>query len=162
MELRIGNGYDIHRLVKKKKLILGNIIIPFDKGFLAHSDGDVLIHSIIDSLLGASNLGDIGTHFPDNDPQYLDINSKILLEKTKFLILEKGFDIINIDVTIICEKPKLKAYIPLMKKRLSEILQIEEDRLSLKAKTKERLDSVGKCKAIEVFSTSLLRKNKIE
>lgn len=158
MELRIGSGYDIHKLMKKRKFILGNITIPFNKGFLAHSDGDVLIHAIIDSLLGACNLGDIGTFFPDNDPLYKNIDSKILLKKTLFLINEKGYSINNIDSTVICQKPKLKNYIPQIKNKLSEIINIDIDKISVKAKTKEKLDSVGKGKAVEVFVSSLLIK----
>ncbi|OHD20934.1 MAG: 2-C-methyl-D-erythritol 2,4-cyclodiphosphate synthase [Spirochaetes bacterium GWD1_27_9] len=158
--IRIGNGYDIHRLIPYKDLILGNVHIPFDMGFLAHSDGDVLIHAIIDSLLGAANLSDIGTLFPDTDPQYKSIDSRILLEKTISLVREKKFEIINIDSTIIAEQPKLKPYIPEIKKKLATILNIEEEQISLKAKTKEKLDAVGELKAIEVFSVCLLSKIK--
>ena len=160
MEIRIGNGYDIHRLIRKRLLILGNVKIPFKKGLLAHSDGDVLIHSIIDALLGALNLGDIGTHFPDSDQKYKDIDSKILLEKTYDLIKAKGYAIVNFDSTIICEKPKLNTYIPVIKKSLSQILLIEEDKISIKAKTKEKQDSVGKGRSIEVFTTCLLGKKR--
>ncbi|MCK4796764.1 MAG: 2-C-methyl-D-erythritol 2,4-cyclodiphosphate synthase [Spirochaetes bacterium] len=174
MELKIGSGYDIHKLVKNRPFILGNVKIPYKKGFLAHSDGDVLIHSIIDALLGAANRGDIGTLFPDNDPAYHNIDSKILLEKVVELLnpplvppllkgekislplIKGGFEIINIDTTIICEKPKLAVYIPQMKENLSQILKIEENKISIKAKTKEKLDSVGKGKAVEVFSICLL------
>ena len=158
MESRIGIGYDIHKLVKNRPFILGNIKIPYKKGFLAHSDGDVLIHSIIDALLGASNLGDIGALFPDNDIAYKNIDSKILLERTYKLINEHKFKIINIDASIICEKPRLNEYIPQMKERLSQILQIEENKISLKAKTKEKIDSVGKGRAVEVFSICFLKK----
>lgn len=158
MELKIGIGYDIHKLIPKRPLIIGNIIIPFKKGFSAHSDGDVLIHSIIDALLGAANLGDIGTHFPDNDPVYKNIDSSILLNKTHELIKSKNYSIHNIDVTIICQKPKLQEYIIKIKNKLSQILNIRVDQISIKAKTKEKLDSVGKNKAIEVFSVCLLKK----
>jgi 2-C-methyl-D-erythritol 2,4-cyclodiphosphate synthase len=158
-ELRIGNGYDIHRLVRNKPLTIGNVIIPFNRGFLAHSDGDVLIHALIDSLFGAANLGDIGTHFPDNDPEYKDADSAPLLEKAVRLIREKKFEIINIDAIIICEKPKLKCHIPGIKKRLSEILHIEIERISVKAKTREKLGDIGKGKAIEAYSVCLLGRN---
>jgi 2-C-methyl-D-erythritol 2,4-cyclodiphosphate synthase len=157
MEIRVGNGYDIHRLVKKRKLIIGNIHIPYEKGFLAHSDGDVLIHALIDSLFGAANLGDIGTHFPDNDEKYKNINSAVLLENAMKLIEENNWEIVNIDSTIICEKPKLKMYIPEIKNRLSGILKIDPDRLSIKAKTKEKLDAAGKGKAVEVFVVTLIK-----
>ena len=161
MEIRVGQGYDIHRLEKSdKKLIIGNYHIPFDKGLKAHSDGDVLIHSIIDSILGAANLGDIGTHFPDSDLEYKNIDSGILLEKTMKLLKNKSFELINIDSTIICEKPKMKEFIPMIRKRLSELIEIDMERISIKAKTKEKLDSVGREKAIEVFSVCLIQKIK--
>lgn len=156
MELRIGSGYDIHKLAKNHRLILGNIEIAFKKGFVAHSDGDVLIHSIIDALLGAACLGDIGTLFPDTDPSYKNINSKILLEKTCDLIKQKNFKIINIDSTIICKKPKLKEHIPTIRKRLSDILELDKNKISVKAKTKENMDSSGKGKAVEVYTSCLL------
>ena len=158
MEIRTGIGYDIHRLSSKKSLIIGNVKIPFNKGFLAHSDGDVLIHSIIDALLGAANLGDIGTFFPDNDPKYKNIDSGILLKNTTELIKKNNYKINNIDCTIICQKPKLQDYIKKIKKKLSGILNIKTDQISIKAKTKEKLDSVGKGKAIEVFTVCLLKK----
>lgn len=154
MGLKIGQGYDIHKLVKNRDLIIGNVKIPFSKGFLAHSDGDVLIHAIIDSILGAVNLGDIGTLFPDNDMKYKNIDSSILLQKVMALIV--SYKIINIDATIIAESPKLKPYIQSIKQRLSSIMKIEIDKISIKAKTKEGLDSVGKGKAIEVFAVCLL------
>ena len=158
MDIRIGVGYDIHKLIRNKTFILGNVIIPYKKGFLAHSDGDVLIHSIIDSILGALNLGDIGRLFPDTDKAYKEINSKILLEKIMCLLIEKEYEIINIDNNIICQKPKLADYIPEMKKKLSEIMKISEDKISIKAKTKEKLDAIGKCRGVEVHSVCLLKK----
>jgi len=159
MEMRVGNGFDIHELVSNRKFILGNIVIPFNKGFKAHSDGDVLIHSIIDALFGAANLGDIGTHFPDNAPSFLNIDSAVLLEKTISLVKQNNYEIINIDSTIICEKPKLKTYIPQIKNRLSEITALDIERISVKAKTKEKLDAAGKGKAVEVWTVCLLSKN---
>lgn len=160
MEIRIGNGYDIHQLIEGRDFILGNIVIPHDKGFKAHSDGDVLIHAIIDALLGASNQGDIGTLFPDTDPVYKNIDSSTLLERTVKLITDKGYAIINMDCTIICEKPKLKEHIPVIKRRLAEIVHLNAERISLKAKTKEKLDAVGEGKAVEVFCSCLLSLNK--
>jgi 2-C-methyl-D-erythritol 2,4-cyclodiphosphate synthase len=156
MEIKIGIGYDIHKLVSNKPLIIGNVKIPYKKGFLAHSDGDVLIHSIIDALLGAANLGDIGSHFPDNNPEYKNIDSAILLKKTKELISDKNYTINNIDTTIVCENPKLNTYINKIKTRLSEILNIDIDKISIKIKTKEKMDSVGKGKAIEAYAICLL------
>ena len=156
MELRIGHGYDIHKLETSRKLIIGAVEIDYDKGFVAHSDGDVLIHALIDSMLGALNLGDIGGHFPDNDPKYRGIASSILLKKTIELVKKEGYKIVNIDSTIICEKPKLKDYIPMMKKSLSQILDISDTLISIKAKTKEGLDATGRNESIEVFVVVLL------
>ncbi len=156
MEMRIGSGYDIHKLVSKRKFILGNVEIPYNKGFLAHSDGDVLIHSIIDSLFGAANLGDIGAHFPDNDPKYKNIDSAILLKEAVEIIKNHKYRIINIDSTIICQKPKLRGHIDAIRSKLSEITGISIDRISVKAKTNEGLDSVGKNRAVAVYTVSLL------
>ena len=158
MSIRVGLGYDIHKLIKKRTFILGNVEIPYKKGFKAHSDGDVLIHSIIDALLGAANLGDIGTHFPDNSSKYKDINSRILLEKTLELIYKKSYKIINIDSTIICQKPKLKEYIQEIKEKLSKIIKIDIENISIKAKTKEKMDAVGKGKAVEAHTVCLIDK----
>lgn len=159
MDLRIGQGYDIHQLEKNgKKLIIGNCHIPFEKGLKAHSDGDVLIHAIIDAILGAASLGDIGTLFPDSDPKYKDIDSGDLLKETLNILRDNSFEIVNLDSTIICERPKMKEYIPEIKEKLSNLIGIEVDRISIKAKTKEKLDSVGREKAIEVFSVCLIKK----
>lgn len=155
---RIGQGFDIHKLVENRKLIIGGIEIPHEKGLLGHSDADVLIHSIIDALFGALALGDIGTHFPDNDPQYKNIDSKLLLKEANKLIKENGYKIINIDNTITAEEPKMKPYIPLMVEKLSEILEIKKDCISIKAKTMEGQDSVGERKAISANSIVLLSK----
>ncbi|HPO49976.1 MAG TPA: 2-C-methyl-D-erythritol 2,4-cyclodiphosphate synthase [Spirochaetota bacterium] len=159
MDLRIGQGYDIHKLEKNgKRLIIGNCHIPFEKGLKAHSDGDVLIHAIIDAILGAANLGDIGTLFPDNDPKYKDIDSGALLKETLGILRDNSFEIVNLDSTIICERPKMKEYIPEIKEKLSSLIGIEVEKISIKAKTKEKLDSVGREKAIEVFSVCLIKK----
>ena len=156
--LRIGQGFDIHKLVEGRKLIIGGIEIDYPKGLLGHSDADVLIHSIIDALLGALALGDIGTHFPDNDPQYKNIDSTILLRKTKKLIEEKGYKINNLDNTIFAQEPKMKPYIPLIQEKLSQILEIDKDLISIKAKTMEGQDSVGEKKSISTQSVVLLIK----
>ena len=158
MDIRVGNGYDIHKLIEGNGLIIGNIKIPFDKKFLAHSDGDVLIHSIIDSFFGALALGDIGRHFPDSDNKYKNIDSAFLLTESINKIEEKGFVIGNIDATVICQKPKLADYIDIIRQRLSQITKIEIDRISIKAKTKEGVDSTGKGESIEVYTTTLLIK----
>jgi 2-C-methyl-D-erythritol 2,4-cyclodiphosphate synthase len=158
MEIKIGQGYDIHKLINKRRLVLGNIIIPYHKGFLAHSDGDVLIHALIDALLGAANLGDIGTLFPDNDPIYKNIDSKILLSRVLTLIQEQQYRISNLDATVICQKPRLKEFIPAIKTKLASILGLTTQQISIKAKTKEKMDAVGRGKAVEVFAVCLLIK----
>ena len=155
---RIGQGFDIHKLVEGRKFIIGGIEIDYPKGLLGHSDADVLIHSIIDALLGALALGDIGTHFPDNDPQYKNIDSTILLKETKKLIEEKGYKINNLDNTIFAQEPKMKPYIPLIQEKLSQILEIDKDLISIKAKTMEGQDSVGEKKSISTQSVVLLIK----
>ena len=156
--LRIGQGFDLHRLVEDRKLIIGGIEIEYSKGLLGHSDADVLIHSIIDALFGALALGDIGTHFPDNDPKYKNIDSTILLKEAVSLIKQRGYKINNIDNTILAQEPKMKPYIPLMKKKLAEIMELDENQISIKAKTMEEQDSVGEKKAIATQSIVLLTK----
>jgi 2-C-methyl-D-erythritol 2,4-cyclodiphosphate synthase len=156
--MRIGFGYDIHKLVKGRKLIIGGVCIPCEKGELGHSDGDVLIHALIDALLGAAALGDIGTHFPPDDPSYKDISSRILLAKTLKLLRQKHWSIINIDCMIILEKPKLLAHISQIKERLAHELDCAPSMISIKCKTKEGMDSVGQEQAIEAYSVVLLQK----
>ena len=143
-KLRIGSGFDIHRLVEGRKLILGGIEIPFEKGLLGHSDADVLIHAIIDAILGAMGKADIGTFFPDTDDNFKDIDSKILLQKVVEIMKKEGFSIINLDTNIIAQAPKLMPHIPLMTEKLVALLDIEKDQISIKAKTMEKLDSIGK------------------
>lgn len=159
MDYRIGQGFDLHRLEENRKLILGGIEIDHEKGLLGHSDADVLAHSITDALLGALALGDIGTHFPDNDPLYKGIDSLILLKKAYDLVKEKGYLINNLDNTIQAQEPKMKPHIPAIQKKLAEILEIKLDQISIKAKTMEGLDSVGEKKAIAVNSVVLLKKH---
>ena len=145
--MRIGTGWDIHRLVEDKQLIIGGVLIESNKGSLAHSDGDVLIHAIIDALLGAANLGDIGTHFPPSDKKYKDISSTLLLRDV--LQLLKGFSIVNIDSTIILQNIHLNSYIPAMRESLASILHIDKSMISIKAKSAEELlGEVGKGDAI--------------
>ena len=155
---RIGLGYDIHKLVEGRELIIGGVKITHEKGLLGHSDADVLIHAIIDGLLGALALDDIGTIFPDTDPKYKDIDSTILLKHVYNLVKSKGYSIVNIDSNIIAQAPKMMPYIPKMKTRLCEMLGIENHQLSIKAKTKENLDSVGQKLAIEANAVVLLEK----
>ena len=154
--MRIGTGWDLHRLVEGRRLVLGGVLIPFHSGEEAHSDGDVLLHAIIDAILGAAALGDIGTHFPPSDPQYKDISSLILLEKTVELLTVAGFQIINLDSTIILQEPKLKPYITGIRKNLAKALSLNIDRISVKAKTKEKVDATGEGKAIESICSVLI------
>ena len=156
---RVGLGYDIHKLVEGRPLIIGGIEIPYEKGLLGHSDADVLIHAIIDAMLGALALSDIGTHFPDTDPKYKGISSVELLKNVIGLIHEKGYVINNIDSNIILQEPKMKPHIPNMVKNLSEIMGIDVSQLSIKAKTNEQMDAVGKKFAIEASAVVMLRKD---
>ena len=152
MNIRIGFGYDIHRLAENRKLILGGVVIENPLGLLGHSDGDVLIHSIIDSLLGAFALNDIGTHFPDTDEKYKDISSLILLKETIKIIPGK---VINIDATIVAEEPKMAPYISSMRKNIAENIGTDISNISIKATTNEGLGSIGKNEAIACYCISL-------
>ena len=153
---RIGIGYDIHRLVEGRDLIIGGVRITHEKGLLGHSDADVLVHAIIDALLGAVALDDIGTLFPDTDPQYKDADSMILLRNVYKKIQQEGYLINNIDSNIIAQNPKMMPYIPKMKEAIASILGLEPNDISIKAKTKEKLDAVGESKAIEANAIVLL------
>lgn len=141
--LRIGHGYDVHRLVPERKLILGGIEIPYELGLLGHSDADVLVHAIMDSMLGALALGDIGKHFPDNDQSFKDIDSMVLLKKVVSLIEEKGYRLSNLDATVSAEKPRLAKYIPLMRERIAEVIGTDAENISVKATTEEGLGLKG-------------------
>lgn len=156
MNIRTGFGYDVHAFAYNRKLILGGIEIPFEKGLLGHSDADVLLHSICDALLGALALGDIGHHFPDNDPDYKNIDSKILLYKVNELIRSKNFIISNIDSTVVMERPKLKTFIPQIRQSISEILKINIDQVSVKATTSEKMGFVGIEEGVKAYATVLL------
>ena len=155
---RIGIGYDIHQLTAGRNLIIGGVKITYEKGLLGHSDADVLIHSIIDAILGALALDDIGTLFPDTDDKYKDIDSTILLKQVYEKISSMGWSIVNIDNNIIAQEPKMMPYIPKMKDILCKILEIEPNQLSIKAKTKEKMDAVGQKLAIESNSVVMLQK----
>ena len=154
---RIGNGYDVHRLVEGRKLILGGIEIPFEKGLLGHSDADVLIHAIMDGLLGALALGDIGQHFPDTDETYKGISSIKLLNHVKKLIDDRGFEIVNIDSQIVMQQPKLKPYIVEMRKNLAKELGLELNRVSVKATTEEKLGFTGEEIGVKSYAVVLLK-----
>jgi 2-C-methyl-D-erythritol 2,4-cyclodiphosphate synthase len=157
--MRIGFGYDIHRLVKGRKLILGTVEISAKKGLLGHSDADVLLHAIIDALFGAAGLGDIGKHFPDTDKRYKGISSKALLKETKGLIAKKGFRIENIDAVVVLELPRLIGLKMKMAEAIAEILDIPAANINIKAKTNEGLDSVGEGRAIAAYAVvSLVKK----
>ena len=159
MNFRIGNGYDVHALAEGETLWLGGILIEHDKGTIAHSDGDVLIHAICDAMLGALSLGDIGQHFPDTDQNYKNIDSKILLKKCRQLLSNKGYSIVNIDSTICAQRPKLMLHLPQMIKCISEILKIEHEQVSVKATTSEHLGFVGREEGISSYAVVLLQKN---
>lgn len=146
--MRIGLGYDVHRLVEGRKLIIGGIDIPFEKGLLGHSDADVLLHAISDALLGAAALGDIGKHFPDTDIKFKNANSLVLLEKVVELLEKKGYEVNNLDAVIIAEKPKMAPYILDMRKKVAEVLKTSIDAVSIKATTTEGLDATGKGEGI--------------
>lgn len=153
---RIGIGFDVHKFAVGRKLILGGVEIPAENGLEGHSDADVLLHAICDAILGALALGDIGQHFPDTDPNYKNIDSKILLRKVNELMSNKSYKICNIDSTIVMEKPKLKNYIPQIQKSIAEILSISIDQISVKATTSEKLGFVGNEEGVKAFATVLL------
>lgn len=157
-DIRTGLGYDLHTFQKGRPFILGGIHIPANFGPLGYSDGDPLIHAICDAMIGALSLGDIGQHFPDTDPEFKGINSMILLEKTANLIKKHGYQINNIDSTVILESPKISPYVESIKKSLSGVLGIDIDRISVKATTNERVDATGEGKAIAVYVSILLVK----
>ncbi|WP_297277480.1 2-C-methyl-D-erythritol 2,4-cyclodiphosphate synthase [uncultured Brachyspira sp.] len=158
--MRIGYGYDSHVFAENRKLILAGIDIPHKFGLKGHSDADAVTHALIDSILGALALGDIGSHFPDNDDKYKDISSITLLEKTISIMKDKNYIIGNTDITIILEKPKLRNYIDLMRENLSKVLATNVENISIKAKTNEKMDAVGREEGIAVHCVSLLIKNK--
>lgn len=156
---RIGHGYDVHRLVKGRKLILGGVEIPFEKGLLGHSDADVLTHAIMDAILGALALGDIGKHFPDTDPTYSGANSLILLSKVCEMVHNKGYHIGNIDSTILCQKPKLAKHILNMRENVAEVCKVDVNSISVKATTEESLGFTGSGEGIAVHTVCLLIHN---
>ena len=154
--MRIGHGYDVHKLVENRKLILGGVDIPYEKGLLGHSDADVLLHAISDSLLGAAALGDIGKLFPDNDPQYEGADSLVLLQRVYEAVKEKGYEITNIDATVLAQRPKLRPYIDTMRENIAKALDVDVDRISVKATTEEGLGFTGKGEGIAAHCICLL------
>lgn len=156
LQYRIGHGYDVHRLTENRNLILGGVHIPYEKGLLGHSDADVLLHAIADSLLGALALGDIGKHFPDTDPKYSGADSLKLLSHVTVLVKEKGYAVGNIDATILCQKPKLASYIDNMRENIAAVLDTEIDAVSVKATTEEKLGFTGSGEGIAAHCVALL------
>lgn len=154
--MRIGFGYDVHRLAEGRKLIVGGVEIPYGKGLLGHSDADVAIHALIDALLGAANLGDIGTLFPDTDSKYKDIDSRRLLRATVERLCGNGHKIGNVDITIVAQEPKMKPYIPQMKAALAADMECDESAVSIKATTTERLGFEGRKEGISAYAVALL------
>jgi 2-C-methyl-D-erythritol 2,4-cyclodiphosphate synthase len=156
--LRVGMGYDIHRLGSGRKLVLGGVEIPYPKGPLGHSDGDILIHAVIDAMLGACTLGDIGSHFPDDDPQYKDASGRDLLRRVAAEVSERG-RVVHLDTTVIAEQPKLAMHIVRMRETIAGVLSLDIDRVSIKAKTAEGLGPVGKGEAMEAYAVALVDLN---
>ena len=156
VNIRIGNGYDIHQLSTNRRLILGGVEIPHELGLLGHSDADVLTHAIMDAMLGALSLGDIGLYFPPNDPQWAGADSLVLLSKVNQLIGDRGWKIGNIDSVIVAERPKLKPHIASMRDRLAQVLNIPSDCVGVKATTNEQLDAVGREEGIAAYAVVLL------
>lgn len=155
---RIGFGFDVHRLVPDRELWLGGVQVPHSLGLLGHSDADVLIHALCDALLGAAGLRDIGYHFPDSDPRYKGIDSKVLLKNTIGMLADHGWHVVNVDTTICAERPKLSTYIPQMSALLAEILGVEADAVGVKATTTERLGFTGREEGIAAYAVALLEK----
>lgn len=158
--MRIGHGYDVHRLVEGRKLIIGGVLIPYDLGLLGHSDADVLTHAVMDSLLGAAGLYDIGRQFPDTKDEYKGADSIELLKKVKCLLDEKGYMVVNIDCTVVAQRPKLSGFIDEMKKNIAEALKIDVDMVNVKATTEEGLGFTGSMEGISAHSVCLIDNNK--
>jgi 2-C-methyl-D-erythritol 2,4-cyclodiphosphate synthase len=156
--LRIGQGFDVHQLAPGRKLILGGVLIPYELGLLGHSDADVLVHALMDALLGAIGAGDIGRHFPDHDPQYRDADSLVLLRRVVGLVKTEGFGLVNLDATVIAERPKIAGFIPEMRQNLANALEVEFAQVSVKATTTENLGFTGRGEGIAASVVVLLHK----
>jgi len=154
--MRIGHGYDVHRLVEGRKLILGGVEIPWTKGLDGHSDADVLVHAVMDSLLGAAALGDIGKHFPDTDQTYAGIDSMVLLAKVRDLLMERSYSVSNLDITVIAQRPKLAPYMEEMRSRIADCLRVTLDQVNLKATTEEHLGFTGRGEGISCHAVCLI------
>ena len=158
--MRIGHGYDVHRLVPGRRLVLGGVEIPYEKGLDGHSDADVLVHAVMDALLGAAALGDIGQHFPDNDDSYLGISSMLLLQKVGRILAEHGYSVGNIDATVIAQRPKLASYIVQMRRNIADSLEIPLEDVSVKATTEEHLGFTGSGEGIAAHAVCLIKKRR--
>ena len=158
MNIKIGHGYDIHRTAEDRKMIIGGVEIPYEKGLLGHSDADVLIHAIIDSILGALGKGDIGTHFPDTSDDYLNIDSAILLKRTMDILKKEGYTVGNLDSTVIVQRPKLNPHISAIRARLAEIMNIPQESINVKAKTEEGLGYIGSGDAISAHAVVIIER----
>ncbi len=158
MQIRVGNGYDIHQLVAGRRLVLGGVEISHDRGLLGHSDADALTHAIMDAMLGALSLGDIGHYFPPSDPQWQDADSQVLLARVYQLVQQQQWQIANLDTVVVAEKPKLKPYILQMRDRLAATLGISPEQIGIKATTNEKLDAIGREEAIAAYAVALLVK----
>ncbi len=154
--LRIGHGYDVHAFCEGKYIVIGGVRIPFNRGLKAHSDGDVLIHSVCDALLGAAALGDIGSHFPDHNEAYESINSRWLLHKVHEMLAGAGFEIVNLDSTLVAQEPKMQPHIPRMRENLAEDLSLASERISIKATTTEQLGFAGRQEGLAAHSVALI------
>jgi 2-C-methyl-D-erythritol 2,4-cyclodiphosphate synthase len=158
--MKIGFGYDSHRLVEGRRLVIGGVEIPFEKGLLGHSDADVLLHAIGDALLGAIGEGDLGRHFPDTDPAYRDLSSLLILQKIHDMADRKGLAVGNVDSTVILESPRLAEFVPLMVARIASILAIEQSRVNVKAKTNEKMGFIGRGEGIAAFAVVTVKERK--
>lgn len=156
--MRVGHGYDVHRLVEGRKLILGGVEIPWEKGLLGHSDADVLVHAVMDALLGAAGLWDIGHAFPDNDPAYAGIDSMLLLARVRDMLTDKGYTVGNVDATILAQRPKLAGHIPQMRRNIAQVLGVEEDCINVKATTEEGLGFTGSGEGMAAHAVALLNR----
>jgi 2-C-methyl-D-erythritol 2,4-cyclodiphosphate synthase len=156
--MRIGNGYDVHRLSANRKLIIGGVDIPFEKGLFGHSDADVLLHAICDAMLGAAGLGDIGRHFPDSAPMYKDISSLTLLDEVRRLLAEAGFRVNNVDATIVAEKPKMAPHIPAMVTNIAAAIKVDRSAVNVKATTTEGLGFAGRGEGMAAYAVASIRK----
>jgi len=159
-KFRVGHGYDVHQLASGRKLIIGGVEIPNDKGSLGHSDADVLLHALCDALLGAAGMEDIGTYFPDNDPKFKDIDSRLILSQVMEMLREKGFFVGNVDATVVLQNPKIKEFIPKIKENLSSLLKIEISDVSVKTTTTEHLGFIGKEEGVAAHAVVLIYQKK--